>query len=369
MTYPIASKSMGLARAKVKVYDRLMSDNVDRIHAGKHPEKLPYFTSKRADYGLASLRMVAISEQSDDPVIRNYRIVASTPNYSEIEALVRWIARRYGHDEADLFGDVMDSICEDTDWPIPTEPRHLKARFVRRAYLISTTGKYRRNRIKSKMTMPISTLERQEKSPSYNPYIGEKSESMPHFSADRVHYVGHKAPGLPEQNAFAKSGHIDNYLESKSLGLLSDRLHLSVRYLRNRNGISGHHYAIVWTKLAREFGCKTRQQVNDFRENVTALIAGIPDEYCRDNLTWRAEKTGKLISSDSVYNDSIICEVNRPVVTAEWRVSHQKKAKLIDHYREYDGQHNCQVCDRIRGDISEALTTNYTLLKSWSSRQ
>lgn len=368
MTYPLTEKAMRLTRAKVEVADRLMSDKVAAIRAGKRIERAPYFTTKRADYGLAELRMVATSMQTDDPVIRNYRIVADAPNYPEIEQLVRWIARRYGHDEAELFGDVMDSICEDTEWPIPTDARHLKARFVRRAYLISTTGKYRRNRIKSKLTMPISTLERQEKSPSYNPYIGEKSETLPVFSADRVHYIGHKAPGLPELEAFNKSGHVDEYLRSKSLDKLSDALHLSVRYLRNRGGLKGHHYAIVWTKLARQFGLGTRQQVNDFKAKVTDLISGIPDDFCRDKSRWTVVKGRWVISAYTPEWDTVIVDINRQVTTAEWRVSHTKKNAIIDHYREHMAPDKCRECSRIEVDIIDAARTNSTLLTDWLSR-
>jgi hypothetical protein len=389
MTYPKAAKAMRIARTKADILTRELAEKIELIQEDKPYPKQRYFAGKRADFSVATERMAALNEQDIDLVIRNYRVVAAAPNLADIEASVRNIAHKLGHDGSELFADVMDNICESKDWPIPLEPRHLQSLFIRRARTIGTTGKYRKNRIKSRKTLPIQGLERQENSPSYNPYIGEKGQSLPTISGDRVHYIGHKAPGNPEQNAFRKSGRIDQYLTDIGLEALSMALIKSVRWTYNRR-IKGRYFAITWTKLARQFGCKTRTEVNEFRENVTALIAGIDSEwhprkvweydryvlvdkphpgnvYGRNNYIVESEKTGFHGSYIGHMSKPLYEGISPDVVTAEWKVSLQKRAKLVAHYREHRSPDNCRTCKEIEADIEKDITTNRALGKAYLS--
>jgi hypothetical protein len=322
----------------------------------------------RADYSAAIERISALEQQDIDPVIRNYRIFGAMPNLPIIERIVRGIAVRYGLDESELWADTMDNICEDTSWPIPTNPGHFRRYVSKRATRIATTGHHRKNRIKSKLTLPISGLERQENSPSYNPYIGEKGQSLPAFSADRVHYIGHKAPGNPALDAFNKSGRIDQYLRDKGLDNLSELLHNSVVWYRSKGEDRPAHWGINWTGLGRQLGLNTRSEVNKLRASVTELLSNIPDEYCRDNWRFQTVKTGRVPATFPDMTGVPIFSEGRSVATAEWKVTHKKANALFEHYRENVGHGNCAVCRQVQETLDRWLTTSETLRKHYQDK-
>lgn len=379
-----------MEHVKTKLVMKTAQRNAERLNArvdafttitdGKQPVVLHNDGRVKADRYAAMQRLKSVADQDIDPVIRNYRIVSAMPNLALVENMVRYNAYRFGLDESELWADTIDNICEDTSWPIPLNPEHFKAYVIRRARRIATTGHHRKNRIKSKLTMSISGLERQENSPAYNPYIGEKGQSLPAFSADRIHYIGHKAPGNPEMDSFRKSGRIDQYLRDKGLDTLSEHLHNSVTWYRKKGDDRPAHWGINWTDLARKMGISNcqehdtdkgkpcRSMVNKLRESVTELLRDIPDKYSRDNWTYKVISLGWTVRAFSSQAGHPIFTEDRKVSTAEWKVSHVKRNALLDHYRENQPHANCTLCREIETDIVRWATTSVALDKAYHNK-
>lgn len=340
--------------------------------------RLPNKVAKRVDKEIESERLATLRQQPIDPVARKYRVLAALPYFDQIEAYVRWLGRKYGVDDAELWADVMDNICEADDdriADIPEDKQHVINLFMATARTMVTTGKYRRNRVRSKANLPISGLERQEKSPAYNPWISAKGQSLPSVSADRVHYIGHKAPGLPVQNAFRKSGRIDEYLRAKGLDNLSEILHNSVVWTRSNGKGRDGHFTISWRKVAEEYGCKTDHERKKLKLMVLELLGtknpitgvwseDIPDEYGRHNEDDSLPITPRYIVPHHDYRGQPVTEIGRKVGDSSWRTNNMKRRDWVEHYQENPG-HNCHVCRAIEADIVGWMGTNEAILNDW----
>lgn len=338
---------------------------------------LPNKVAKRVDKERLNERLTTLRQQPIDPVLRKYRVLAALPYFDQIEAYVRWLGRRYGVDDAELWADVMDNICEDYDSleSLPEDKDHTINLFMSTARTMVTTGKYRRNRVRSKANLPISGLERQEKSPAYNPWISEKGQSLPSVSADRVHYIGHKAPGLPEQNSFRRSGRVDVYLRSLGLDRLSEVLHNNVRFIRRYGKNPTAHYSINWSQAARDYGIEDDYNRKKFRQKVLELLTtidwdtghlelDIPDEYCRDTSYITTESKGWKVTAYHDYRGQPVTQIGRKVGDSSWRTTHKKRADLVEHYQENPGC-KCHVCQLIQSDIDAGLVTGNTLISDY----
>lgn len=360
----------------------------------------------RVDYEFAEERKSAIMSRDRTSLVDGYRWLAALPNLRKIERIVRWVARGLGHDEAELWADVMDKtaadiVADNDDKELnigpnfPRNTRWIASKMVANARLIGTTGKYRRNRIKSKNSMPIEGMERQPGSPNWPSYVGPMGQTMRPLSSRNIHYVsGHKSPGIPESDAFKPAGFMYKHFAEAGLISLYDALLDNINWQEKRG-----YYSINWSQTAADYaGLDKRKDwrlVAEFKTKVMEFMRQGFDKYRTVEADFTLEKTGRVsrinprngeeisLSNRDRYADliqgiggdmsDITSDINRSVATRDWMVNNTKHPAKVDHYRWHKAEYvatlpamvyhaKCVVCREIKADLSRQVITNKTLV-------
>lgn len=369
---------------------------------------------KRADYAINTDRYAALLESNDGSINGAYRAIAMLPNLRDIEAIVRSIGYKYNVDKSALWGDVLDAVAKDmlvkphgpkcprkgkeghrclTDSDIkryrigkhfPSNPRHVTSKFVRKARLIASTGKFRTERIKSRKRLPIDGMERQETSPNWAFYIGENNESMPPINADNVRYVdGHKSRGIPERDAFKPGGYVEKYFTELGLYRLYDVVVSNVNWQRNRG-----YYSINWAQVGADYAGldkrKDHRSIARIRDIFGDLLLEAQEAYGHGESTLVCQKTGRTMTINKRNGEpvtltnkgrnqaTLTLEIGRSVATSDWKVRPTRYADKVDHYRKHKATYarefpalvvygNCNVCREVHEEIKRQITTSKTL--------